>query len=362
MSTSDKKAIGARLRELREEPRDQHGRPHRSREKWALVLRSAAGAAADELPGITSLAKMIQQWERGDHVPGPIYRPLYARATGKPEAEIFGGEPTPAHLWRPDGLTSAVTPDNEDRLKQVSLRPARLDVATLEALAAVLAGQRRLEDAMGPAALLGPVARQLDALAFMLRDARGPLRDRLGRIVAEWTVYVGWLNAALRRDEQALALFGRGEELADDVEDGTISTLATSFRGYVARQQGRPRALVRAAMAALATPGGHPAQRTFDELQAAQGYAALGEREQAQRLLGEAAERAENDVDPPPPVYWYSPAFFRLYIGMMHRDIGEYSAAAALLIAGLDGLPADQLDAEWLGEYRAALTEARERA
>ncbi|WP_157430974.1 hypothetical protein [Actinomadura macra] len=39
---------------------------------------------------MTSLAKMIQQWERGDHIPGPIYRPLYAHLTGTSEAELFG--------------------------------------------------------------------------------------------------------------------------------------------------------------------------------------------------------------------------------------------------------------------------------
>jgi len=195
-----------------------------------------------------------------------------------------------------------------------------------------------------------------------VRDARGPLRDRLGRIAAEWMVYTGWLNAALRRDEQALALFERGEDLADDVEDGTIAAIATSFRGYVARQRCRPRAVVRASMAALATPGGHSAQRTFDQLQAAQGYAALGETEQARRLLDDAAERAAADVEPPPPLYWYSPAFFHLNIGMVHRDIGEHSDAAALLGAGLEGIPADQAGAEWLGEYRDAYAESRERA
>ncbi|MBT2207032.1 hypothetical protein [Actinomadura sp. NEAU-AAG7] len=89
----DKKAIGARLRELREEPRDQHGRPHRSREKWAMTLRAAAGPTAGDLPGVASLAKMIQQWERGDHVPGPMYRPLYAKVTGMTEEELFGGLP-----------------------------------------------------------------------------------------------------------------------------------------------------------------------------------------------------------------------------------------------------------------------------
>lgn len=259
-------------------------------------------------------------------------------------------------------LNGAVNLDDAERVTQAAERPARLDTATLDALETVLSGQRRLEDAIGAAALLRPVTGQLDAITGMLGEARGPLARRLGRIVAEWTVYAGWLNAALRRDGRALELLARGEELADEFDDGTIAAIATSFRGYVARQQGRPRAVVRASMAAMATPGGHPVQATFDRLQAAQGYATLGEAERARRLLDEAASRAADEVEPPPPVYWYSRPFFDLNIGVVLLGIGEHSDAAALLAEGLDGIPADQAGAEWLGEYRAALEEARDRA
>ncbi|GAA2397986.1 hypothetical protein GCM10010191_00820 [Actinomadura vinacea] len=259
-------------------------------------------------------------------------------------------------------VNGSLTPDDRERVALVAARPSRLDVATLEALATVLAGQRRLEDAIGASALLGPVAGQLDAITAILRDSSGPLRDRLGRIVAEWSVYTGWLHAALRDDVKALELLGQGGDLADDFSDGTVAAIATSFRGYVARQQRRPHAVVRASRAALATPGGHPAQRTFDRLQAAQGYAALGEVDQARRWLDSAAEQADDDFEPPPAVYWYSTPFFQLNIGMVHRDIGEYGDATALLDAGLRGMPADQATAEWLGEYKAAHDEARERA
>ncbi|QFG23617.1 hypothetical protein [Actinomadura sp. WMMB 499] len=261
------------------------------------------------------------------------------------------------------GVRSAgLTADDGERLALISQRPARLDTDALDALAAVLGAQRRLEDATGPAVLLGPVVSQLDAITGMLRDASGPLRDRLGRIVAEWTVFAGWLHAAVRQDTRALALFGRGEEMADEFGDGTIGAVATSFRGYVARRQGRPRTVVRAAMAAMATPGGHPVQGVFDRLQAAQGWAALGEADRARRLLDEAAVRAADRVEPPPPVYWYSEPFFQLNIGLVHRTIGEYADAAALLEAGLSGIPADQAQAEWLGEYRAAHTDAQQRS
>jgi hypothetical protein len=106
-------------------------------------------------------------------------------------------------------------------------------------------------------------------------------------------------------------------------------------------------------------PGGHPVPHIFDQLQAAQGYAALGEVEHARRLLDSAAERTAHGVRPPPPVYWYSEPFFQIDIGVAQLEIGAYADAAALLDAGLRGMPADQAGAEWLNEYRQALERAR---
>lgn len=114
--------------------------------------------------------------------------------------------------------------------------------------------------------------------------------------------------------------------------------------------------------AAMATPGGYPVQRTFDLLQAAQGYAVLGEIEQARRLLDTAAERAADAVEPPPAVYWYTPAFFQLNIGMVLQEIGENRDAVELFRSALCDMPADQANAEWLNEYKAAFSLARDLA
>src|SRR5262249_44686730 len=105
-----------------------------------------------------------------------------------------------------------------------------------------------------------------------------------------------------------------------------------------------------------------PTQQTFDRLQAAQGYAALGEKETARRLLDEAANRAMDDVEPPPPIYWYTEPFFLLNIGVVTRSIGEYREAAGLRRTGLDGIPADQQGAQWLSEYKEPYADARQRA
>ena len=275
------------------------------------------------------------------------------------DGELIALAPVRSRLWRPAGI---ITSEDEERLTLAVERPVSVDQNVLDALATVLAGQRRLEDAIGPAALAIPIGAQLAQLTVMLRETTGPQRERFGRIVAEWTCYVGWLYAAVREDAQAYNYLGRAEELADEFGDGTIAAIATSFRGYPARQQGRHRAVVRASSAALATPGGHPSQRIFDLLQAALGYAALGEREHARGLLDDAANRAADAPEPPPAIYWYTPSFFQLYTGMVLGHLGEYRDAADLLRAGIAGVPADQRGAEWMREYEDALTFAQDRA
>jgi hypothetical protein len=272
------------------------------------------------------------------------------------EATLFGIDEL--NPWATGGNGSV----DRERLVAAVARPARVDDGVVEALGAVLAGQRRLEDAIGPEALLNPVAGQLASAEGLLRDARGPARDELGRVVTDWTTFTGWLHAAVRRDGEAVALFSRAEELADEAGYGTGAALATSFRGYVARQKGRPLAVVRAAGAAMATPGVHPAQRAFDSLQAAQGYAELGDVDRVRRLLDQAADLSAVMGEPPVATYWYSEPFFKLNIGLVKLGIGEYRDAAATLSEGLAGMPADQRGAEWLREYEQALGWATERA
>src|SRR5207244_655453 len=138
-----------------------------------------------------------------------------------------------------------LTPDDKDRLNGVIRKPSRLDVATVDGLSHVLAGQRRAEDALGPRAIITPMTLQLGTITDVLRDATGPQRDDLARLVAEWTTFVGWLHTAVRKDDNALALFTDAEDLADEVGDGTVAATAASFRGYLALLQGRARRAIR---------------------------------------------------------------------------------------------------------------------
>jgi tetratricopeptide (TPR) repeat protein len=254
-----------------------------------------------------------------------------------------------------------LTPDDRSRIARSITHPSRLDGATVSALAEILAARRRLDDTLGPRLILPATVAQLATVTDLLRNAGGPHRDALAEVVAEFTQFTGWLNGEMRNDREAVRLLTEAEDLADEANNGALAAQAANFKGWLARQQGRPRAVVRWFLAAHHTPGAHAAQRVGDAAQAAQGYAELGERDQARRLLdvaGNLIDDAAREL-PPGTAYWLTPTFHRLNIGLAHRALGEHRDAAEHIAAGLDGLPDDQQDAEWSIEYREALDAAR---
>ncbi|MFB8770941.1 helix-turn-helix transcriptional regulator [Nocardiopsis alba] len=284
---------------------------------------------------------------------------------------LAGKRPVPPHvaealdrLAGADGalaaLAATLNEDDRSRIAHSVAMPERLDAGTVRALADVLAAQRRLDDTLPAVAMLPATSAQWETVERLAREARGPHTDTLHEVAAEWVQFIGWLHAEARNDAAAVRWLTEAEERADDVECGELAAQAANFKGYLARQQGRPRAVVRWFSAAYHTPGAAPLQRVGDAVQAAHGYALLGERETARRLLGEASDLADAAADTPPPetAYWLSPTFSRMGMGLVHLALGDHAEAADNLRAGLDGLPPEQRDAEWSREYRDALDEA----
>ncbi|GAA3018922.1 helix-turn-helix domain-containing protein [Streptomyces fulvorobeus] len=283
-------------------------------------------------------------------------------------SRVLGGKQDPSPqlaqaldiFLRADGAivahAASVTEDAGDRVRHAVSHPTRLDGRSVSAFADVLATQRRLDDVLGPSPLIPAIQAQAETARSLLRDARGPHRDALTDVVAEWVQFEGWLHASARVDLPAVLLLNEALELADDAESPHLTAQALNFRGYLARQQGRPRSVIRWFLAAYNTPGAHPAQRMGDAAQAAQGYAEIGRRDDALRLLDEAASLSDAAADQPPgTAYWLTPTFQRLNLGLAHLSLNAHSDAADHLRAGLAGLPADQQSAAWSVEYRAAL-------
>ncbi|QXE33996.1 helix-turn-helix domain-containing protein [Streptomyces sp. GMY02] len=253
-------------------------------------------------------------------------------------------------------LFDAISDEDHERLAAVSAQEVRLDARAVQAFGAVLTAQRRLDDVTGPGPMVHPARAQSETVRRILRDASGKHRDDLAMVFAEHVQFDGWLAASTRNDADAVKLLSEAAKLAEIVESGPLIAQARNFRGYVARQQGRPHEMTRWFLAAYETPGAHPAQRMGDASQAAHGYAQLGQRDTARRLLDDALGLSDAATDAPPDTaYWLTPMFQRLNIGLACLGLGQPGEAAEHIRAGLRGLPLDQQGAEWTREYRRAL-------
>ncbi|MEU8342008.1 helix-turn-helix domain-containing protein [Actinomadura meyerae] len=191
MSTA-KKAIGARLRALREEPRRADGRPRWSREKWAMRLRAAADDPS-ALPGVSSLADMVKQWETGRHLPGPVYRPLYARLTGVDETELFADEPATS-----TAIDSRDAPETGIAAEAVTVRSG---IGHHGPVAPELVGYFRQQLPghygadmwLGPHMLIPTVGAQTRLIQELVQTAAAPVRRGLLEMGVAYAALLGWL-------------------------------------------------------------------------------------------------------------------------------------------------------------------------
>lgn len=260
------------------------------------------------------------------------------------------------------GALAATVLDADERARAArsAANPSRLDAGTVDALSGVLAAYRRLDDTVRPRTVIPATLAQAKEVTRLLKGARGPHRDRLAEVASEFVQFGGWLLAQDRQDAQAVRLLNEAVDLADDAGNGTLAAQALNFRGYIARQQGRPQGVARWFAAAAHTPGAHPAQRLGDLLQAAAGLAELGQRDDALRLVESAEGLADQAAALPPPdtAYWLTPEFNRLNMGLANMGLRRYGDAVDHITAGLAGLPPELRDAPWTEEHRDALKRA----
>jgi transcriptional regulator with XRE-family HTH domain len=263
-----------------------------------------------------------------------------------------------------DGALAGTVLDADDlsRVADSVAKPYLLDAGTVDALAGVLSAYRRLDDTVHARVAIPAALAQMREVTRLLKDSRGPHRDRLAEVASEFVQFGGWLLAQDRQDVKAVRLLNEAVDLADEIGNGTLAAQALNFKGYLARRQGRPQGVARWYSAAAFTPGAHPAQRLGDMLQAAAGLAELGATDEALRMM-ENAERLTDvaaAVPPPETAYWLTPEFNRLNMGLASLGLGRYGDAVDHITAGLEGLPDELRDAPWTWEHRDALRRAAE--
>jgi len=256
-----------------------------------------------------------------------------------------------------------LTPDDAHRLMRLAGNPRQIDHPALNSLAVVLAESRRLEDVIGAAPLVESMNGYLRLMERFVLDARGDIRADVVSLSAQYAQFDGWLHAATGQVAAASKLFDRTLEWATECGDATMVATALSFKGHLAYNAGHVGPMIGLSQAAQRNPDVHPEECAFDAMQEARGHAMAGDGYQAERKLDDADElvvRANKQKDRAPPwVYYHSPAFWLLQRGLIYRYLGRNSAAADLLAAGLDELPAEQRDAEWLFHYQRHLDAVR---
>src|SRR5260370_1244611 len=92
------------------------------------------------------------------------------------------------------GSLLSVGPQAPERLAWTARNPPQIDASAVESLADMLASQRRIEDALGAAAVLNPVLAQLAEVENLVAQARGPIRPALINIAQQWAQFTAYLH------------------------------------------------------------------------------------------------------------------------------------------------------------------------
>lgn len=261
-------------------------------------------------------------------------------------------------------IQPAVTDEHAAELSNVTEQPSRVDAATVAALAAVLAAQRHLDDVVDPQMIVSSTAAQCSAVEALAKHATGPHAVEVWRLAAEWTQFLGWLYAQTRLDAQAVQTLRRAVAMADEIGDGTLSSQAKNYRGYVERRRQNPRGIARHFQAAYETPGAGDLHRADSAIQAAQGMAMLGDISAATQMINTAEDliaSSERD-EASPSTYWLTPTWLQLPLGLVHHALGNDLDAIDNLRSGLDALPDEWAAAGWSREYRRTLHLAEQAA
>ncbi|MET9698949.1 helix-turn-helix domain-containing protein [Streptomyces sp. NPDC006529] len=247
-------------------------------------------------------------------------------------------------------LPRLVAEPETERLRRITASGMRLDAPSLAAMERLLAEHRRAEDTLGSRVMNSVVAAQFQAVAGLYDRARGPLADKLVRLMAEYAQFLAWM--AQDQDNAAVALgwFDRSYDWALESGYGDMAATTMSMKAHLAWSQGKGRRCVRLGEAAASTAGASETTRAMAVQMAGRGHALEGDGAEAHRRLDEAQAIIANATDAPPWLYFYGESWFAAQRGMADLHLRDWSGAVAQLTLGLAGFaPEFRRDRAWYG-------------
>src|ERR1700750_1631219 len=192
-------------------------------------LRHARGLSIRDLAKIAHHSKTsIGEWETGKKIPtadiaAHLDKALEAR--GQLAAAAAGAVRAHGHT---------------ERLARVAAAPRTVDAATVDALAAILANMRRLEDSVGAGPLVPATPGTLRLVESLADEARGPIRPRVVDLAGQWAQFAGWLRAATGQSAKARGGYARTLEPATEVGNEDLIATSLSMRGNLAWMARQP--------------------------------------------------------------------------------------------------------------------------
>ncbi|MFB7358325.1 XRE family transcriptional regulator [Streptomyces gardneri] len=251
-------------------------------------------------------------------------------------------------------LPGVVSDAAADRLARVKRGGLRLDSTSLDEMDRLLAVHRRAEDTLGSRVMNGVVAAQFDAVSELYDQARGPLADRLVKLMAEYAQFLAWMAQDQDNAPVALGWFDRSYDWALESGYGDMAATTMSMKAHLAWSGGQGRRCVRLGEAAAATAGASEATRAMALQMAGRGHALEGDAGAAYRRLDEAQRVITDATDAPPWLYFYGESWFAAQRGMADLHLREWASAAEHLVVGLAGFaPAYRRDRAWYGSCLA---------
>ncbi|WP_436992784.1 XRE family transcriptional regulator [Streptomyces sp. enrichment culture] len=303
------------------------------------VLGARVGLAQSDVSAIENRRRAVTSVEVRQRIIDGLGVPL--ELLGGPEAEML----LPS-LVLPDVVSEA----GADRLARIASGGLRLDAVSLDEMDRLLAAHRRAEDTLGSRLMNGVVLAQFRTVAGLYDQARGPLADRLVKLMAEYAQFLAWMAQDQDNAPVALGWFDRSYDWALESGYGDMAATTMSMKAHLAWSRGRGRQCVRLGEAAASTPGASEATRAMAVQMAGRGHALAGEADHAYRRLDEAQQIIADADDAPPWLYFYGETWFAAQRGMAELHLGQWARAAGNLKAGLAGFaPAYRRDRAWYG-------------
>ncbi|MFI5561496.1 XRE family transcriptional regulator [Amycolatopsis japonica] len=171
------------------------------------------------------------------------------------------------------------------RVSQAISGRSHTDVASLKAVAGVLASVRRLEDVTGPAEVLPTVLSQTSLAERLADEAQGKVRKRAVSLLANLENYLGWLTLSLDHFSDSRRHLERAAFLAVEADDPMRLSTALSFSAYRNVRRGNLTAAASQTEAAARDERTNVSIRAYLNYQRAEILAMNGERNDALSAL-----------------------------------------------------------------------------